>query len=65
MSEYILAVSLTLPCCNTYIGTFPSCEQAQTYYDQNLSDHEGYSCLHKDYVMLPKDFEHNYIQLDR
>ena len=61
MLEYILAVSLHLPCCDTYVGTFPSCEQAEAYYLELLEDHEGYSCLHTDHAMLPKDFEHNYI----
>ena len=61
MLEYILAVSLKLPCCDTYVGTFANCEQADSYYQQTLSDHEGYSCLHQEFIMLPKDFEHKYI----
>jgi len=60
--EFILAVSLQEPCCDTYIGTFPSCEQAESYYEEHLKDYKGYSCLYVDYVMLPKDFKHNYIQ---
>jgi len=63
MLEYILAVSLKLPCCDTYIGTFQNCEQAESYYQKVLYDYEGYSCLHQDYIMLPKDFVHNYIMV--
>ena len=63
MLEYILAVSLKLPCCDTYIGTFQNCEQAESYYQKVLYDHEGYSCLHQDYIQLPKDFVHNYIMV--
>ena len=61
MLEYILAVSLNLPCCDTYIGTFQNCEQAQSYYTKLLYEYEGYSCLHKDHIMLPEDFAHRYI----
>lgn len=61
MLEYILAVSLEEPCCDTYIGTFQNCEQAESYYIEYLEDHKGYSCLHQDYIMLPKDFEHKYM----
>ena len=63
MLEHILAVSLKLPCCDTYIGTFQNCEQAESYYQKVLYDYEGYSCLHQDYIMLPKDFVHNYIMV--
>lgn len=63
MLEYILAVSLKLPCCDTYIGTFQNCEQAESYYQKVLYDHEGYSCLHQNFIMLPKDFVHNYIMV--
>lgn len=61
MLEYILAVSLQEPCCDTYVGTFQNCEQAESYYQAHYNNHEGYSCLHQDYIMLPKNFEHNYI----
>lgn len=63
MLEYILAVSLKLPCCDTYVGTFQNCEQAESYYQKVLYDHEGYSCLHQEFIMLPKDFVHNYIMV--
>lgn len=62
MLEYILTVSLDLPCCDTYVGTFPSCEQAEAYYEEYYPKHQGYSCLYADYIVLPKDFEHHYIQ---
>jgi len=63
MLEFILTVSLAWEqCCDTYIGTFRNCEQAQTYYDLVLSEqYGGMSCLHQDYVMLPQGFEHNYV----
>jgi len=61
MLEYILAVSLKAPCCDTYIGTFQNCEQAESYYEKVLYDYEGYSCLHENFIMLPKDFEHKYV----
>jgi len=62
MLEYILAVSLEEPCCDTYVGTFQNCVQAESYYKEHYPDHKGYSCLFVDYIMLPKDFEHNYIK---
>ena len=65
MLKFILAVSVLADgCCNVYIGTFANCDVAQAYYDQNLAqDHSGYSCLHEDYAVLPKGFEHRYISL--
>ena len=61
MLEFILTVSVAWEqCCDTYIGTFHNCEQAQQYYDLVLADeYKGMSCLHKDYIMLPPDFEHH------
>lgn len=60
--EYILAISIQEACCDTYVGTFQNCDQAQSYYEQFYSDtHKGYSCLHQDYIVLPKGFEHKYI----
>ena len=60
MLEYVLTVSILWEgCCNIYAGSFDSCERAQIYYDAVLAkDYGGMSCLHKDYIVLPKDFEH-------
>jgi len=61
--EFVLTVSISwYQCCNTYIGTFTNCEQAQQYYDRVLAEeYKGMSCLHKDHVLLPPNFEHHYI----
>lgn len=60
MLEYVLTVSILWEgCCNIYAGSFDSCERAQVYYDRVLAEeYKGMSCLHKDYIILPKDFEH-------
>lgn len=60
MLEYVLTVSvLWEDCCDTYAGSFDSCDSAQAYYEAHLeSCYAGSSCLHEDYVMLPEGFEH-------
>jgi hypothetical protein len=60
MLEYVLTVSILWEgCCNIYAGSFDSCARAQEYYDTVLArDYGGMSCLHKDHIVLPKDFEH-------
>ena len=65
MLKFILAVSLLADgCCTVYIGTFANCDLAQAYYDHYLAqDYAGYSCLHEDYTVLPKGFEHRYLTL--
>jgi len=60
MLEYVLTVSILWEgCCNIYAGSFDSCDSAQKYYDTVLAkDYGGMSCLHRDYIVLPKAFEH-------
>jgi len=65
MLDYVLTVSTVWEqCCNVYIGTFADCTVAQLYYDQFLHDvYKGMSCLHKDFVLLPPDHVHTYIEV--
>ena len=63
MLEFVLTVSLLYEqCCDTYVGTFQNCEQAQAYYELTLQDlYKGMSCLHRDYVQLPNDHVDHYM----
>lgn len=55
MFEYVLVVYWTMQ-TPEYIGNFNSCADATLWCSKHCEEAEYTSCLHEDYVYLPKGF---------
>lgn len=55
MFEYCLIVYMTMD-SPEYIGHFISCAVANQYIQEHYKDAEYTSCLHEDYIYMPKGF---------
>ncbi len=55
MFEYVLVVYWTMQ-TPEYVGNFNSCADATWWCQQHCQEAEYTSCLHEDYMFLPKGF---------
>lgn len=62
MFEYVLVVYWTMS-QPEYIGNFKSCAHATSYCEEHCTEAEYTSCLHEDYIYMPKGFVKKEIDL--
>lgn len=55
MYEYILVVYMQMD-NPQYVGSFTSCAAANDHVKEYYADAKYTTCLHEDYMFLPKDF---------
>ena len=46
-----------------YVGTFDNCGQAQLYQTLYLDKELESKCLHKEFIVLPSNFQHSCIAI--
>ena len=64
MFEYILVVYWTMA-QPEYVGNFESCAHATQWCQTHCKEAEYTTCLHEDYMYLPKNFMKKEIQYEQ
>jgi len=55
MFEFILVVYITKHSAPEYVGNFESCTHANVYVEKHYKNVHYTTCLHENYIYLPKD----------
>lgn len=63
MFEYVLVIYLTSMNNPQYEGHFESCAKANIYMMENYPEAVYSSCLHEDYIFLPKNLNRREINV--